>query len=357
MSSKPEIQNPKSKTPAVSPVYFPFTFIAPSLVETLCLCFGRVVLYQPLGSKLLDSLQPLVAQGLLDVCIPFEEVIDKSALMSELNTLRTWGLSNQDADLAYLKTVRNQIASAGPATPRIASEIKAVAGKSIEESKYSEFAVQLFLHLAQDFDQHSWKLREQVNRFKFQYQALQAFFQIGNEAAEHAAPDEPLFAGEQHPADFLMEERVNGWNHLFQKDPPQAPVLFTDSSPAHTWLIDQVQEKVEVLKFEISSQQVPPRSCPWKDHLEKLFYTVVTTPWSQHLQHSIQQETDQIREMIETWKETVGQPGEKMASFHWDVLPNQIPQGLLNERCGLDVGSLPVTRAKNTLIGLINLRL
>ena len=50
MISKPKIQS-------LSLVYFPFTLIAPSLVEALSSCFGRVILYRPVGSSTMKDLE------------------------------------------------------------------------------------------------------------------------------------------------------------------------------------------------------------------------------------------------------------------------------------------------------------
>ena len=356
METRSRIPNPKSKIPSVSAVYFPFTFISPSLLETLYLCFRRVVLYRPAGSAILDTLQPWVEQGSLDVRVPFEGVIDRSALSAELNTLGAWGLMHQDADLAYLKTVGNQIAPAAPLTPKIASEIKGTADKSVDKFENRALSIQLFLRLAQDFDQLSLELREQLNRFKLQHQALQTFFRLDNQESEEQVPAEPFVGTMESTGDFLIEKRMAAWNHLFQKNPAKSPVLLTDSPSAHFRLIDHVQDKIEVLKFEITHPTAPSDEPPWKDHLDELFHTLLTTQWTEQLQQHIEQQARQLDKIIESWKKSVTKAGEKIASFHWYVLPNQDPCSLLNQRCGLEIAHEQVGRAKNTVVGLVEHR-
>ncbi len=353
MSSNSEIRNPKSAIESVSPVYFPFTFIAPSLAEALCCCFRRVVLYRPVGSSPLDSLQLQIGQGCLDVRIPFEDIVDSRTLATELNTFNSWGLLHQGADLAYLKAVGSQIAPPDPLTPRIASEIKTGAGKSLEKYEDRDLSIQLFLHLAQDFDRQSWELLEHLSRFKLQHQALQSFLRIDSEESHEEVPGERLVGMEQHPGDFLMEKRMSAWNHLFQEDPALSPVLVTDCPSALAWLADDVQDMVEVLKFKIPCPKASPDQPPWRDRLGQLFHTTLTTAWSDQLQQRIEQAAHETGQMIEAWRQSVTKPGERLVSFSWYVLQNHDPNNLLNQRCGLGTAPDSVGRVKNTLVGFV----
>jgi len=369
----------------LSPVYFPFTFISPSLVEAMSLCFHRVVVYQPAYSKAQKDLRPWMDRGFLDIRSPFENVMDKKSLEAGLRNFRSWELLHQQADMAYLKTVGNEIAPVGPETPKIVSDIKGMAAKRSKESEDSELSLQMFLHLTQEFDEHSWELRQQLNRFNNQYQALQSFFRQDQDgqADDPMAEDLPararppsaspqaiagrasqwqagLFPVEEDQGSFVIEKRMAGWNRLFRKDPADSGLLFTDSPLALAYLLDGVQEKVEALKFNITYTQAESREVrknhpSWADHLQDIFNTVLTTPWSRTLQERVVRAGREIEAEIDHWKGLTVKPHDRRVSFHWYVLPHQVARSLLNRRCGIDGSDKEDEAGKvgNTLVGLI----
>ena len=379
MFSKSEIRNPKSEI--LSPVYFPFTFISPSLVEAMSLCFHGVVVYQPAYSKPQKDLRPWMDRGFVEIHSPFENVIDKKSLEGALRNLRSWGVLHQHADMAYLKTVGNEIAPVDPETPKIVSDIKGVAAKRSKESEDSELSVQLFLHLAQDFDEDSWDLRQQLHRFNDQYQDLQSSFRQDQpeQAQDSMAEDLPararptsstggldsqrqagLFPVEEDPGSFVIEKRMAAWNRLFRKDPVDSGLLFTDSPLALAYLLDGVQEKLEVFKLNIAysqaeSKEVSENHPSWANHLQDIFNTVLTTAWSRTLQERVVHGGREIEAEIDHWRGSTEKPHDRSVSFRWYVLPHQIARSLLNRRCGVDSIDKEdgAAKVRNTLVGLI----
>jgi hypothetical protein len=343
----------KSKSQSLSLVYFPFTVIAPSLVEALSPYFGRVILYRPVGSPPMEGLQRWITQGFLEIRVPFEEVMDKKALMAELEQWRTWGLLNQGADTAYLKATGGQMAPAHPVVPEIASEIKGTAGKTQEDANEGNLAFQLFLHLAQDLDRQSRELGKQLKGFNVRQQALQALFRMDRpEEGEDLIDREPFRESNEDLGGLMIENRMLAWNHLFQEDPHESGLLFTDSPAAHAWFLDLVQEKIPMLDFVLPCTQPLTNNLPWKDPLEKLFHTVLITPWNEPLQQRIDGTARKIEAMMESWRESVTRSGQKTASFHWHVVPNQTPSGVLKQRRALGRGEA-LRSAQNTLVGLV----
>jgi len=348
MISKPKIQS-------LSLVYFPFTLIAPSLVEALSPYFGRVILYRPVGSPTMKDLERWITQGFLETRVPFEHVIDKNALMAKLEQWRTWGLSNQGADMAYLKATGGQMAPVRPVVPEIASEIKGTAGKTQENTKKGGLAIQLFLHLAQDFDRQSRELGEKLKGFKVQQQALQAFLRVDEPGeGDDSIPPEPFPESHQDLGGLMIEHRMLAWKRLFEADPQESSLLFTDSPTAYAWFLDLAQEEIPVLKFDLPCTQPAPKDLPWKDPLEKLFHAVLTAPWNEQLQQRIDGTAREVEAMMVSWRESVTKPGEKTASFHWHVVRDQAAGNVFNEqrRPG---DSEEVRRPQNTLVGLVEL--
>ncbi len=342
-----------SKIESLSLVYFPFTLIAPSLVQTLSAYFGRLILYRPVGSPPVEDLQQWMTQGFLEIRVPFEDVIDKKALMAELKQWKTWGLLNQDADTAYLKVAGRQMAPVHPLAPEIASEIKGATGKTRENAKNRDLTLQLFLHLAQDFDRQSRELGEKLKGFKVQQQALQASLRVDEfEEGEDPIPLEPFPQSNEDLGGLMIEHRMLAWRRLFEADPHESSLLFTDSPTAHAWFLDIAQEKIPLLTFHLPCTQPLPHSLPWKGPLEKLFHEVLTTPWNEQLQQRIDGTAHEIEAMMVSWRESVTKPGEKTTSYHWHVVPNQAAGNVSNEQRGPGHGE-EVRRGENTLVGLV----
>jgi len=359
MISKSTIDNRQSTI--LSPIYFPFTFISPSLVEAMAFFFHRVAVYQPAYAKTAEALRPWMESGFLDVRSPFEKVIQRKPLEAALRNFKSWGHFHQDADMAYLKTVGNNIAPVDPQVPRIVSDIRAMGAKDSKEFEDSELSLQVFLHLSQEFDQHSWELMQQLNRFNEQYEALQSSFrQDQNGETQEPSQKERFPVEEEDIGSLVIEKRMATWNHLFQKDPAGSSLLFTDSHSALAYLLDEVQEKVEALKFNITytqaeSNQVAKDHPTWADHLQELFNMVLRTPWTPTLQERVVQAGREIEGSIDHWRGSAVKSHDKSVSFRWYVVPHVAARGLLNQRCGVDSAREEDvdTKVKNTLLGLI----
>lgn len=344
-----------SKSRSMSLVYFPFTVIAPSLVEVLSSYFGRVILYRPVGSAPMKDLEQWMTQGLLEIRVPLEDVIDKHALSGEVEQWKTWGLLNQGADTAYLKATGVQIAPVHPLAPKIASEIQGTGRQTQEKAKERDLTRQLFLHLAQDFDRLSMELGEKLKGFKVQQDALQAFLRVDEpEERQDSVPTEPFPESREDLGGLMIEHRMLAWSDLVEADPQPSNLLITDSPAAHAWFLDLAQERTPLLKFDLPCTQPPPHSLPWKDPLEKLFRTVLTAPWSKQVQQRIDGTAREIEAIMASWSESVTKPGEKTASFRWHVVPNQTAANVLKEQRASG-HSEAVHRGENTLVGLVEL--
>ena len=370
---KSAIRNPQSAI--VSPVYFPFTFVPPSLVEAMSLCFRKVVVYQPAYSEPKEALQSWIDRDFLDVRSPFEKVIDKKLIEQALWNYKNWGRQHEHADMTHLKMVGNDIPPIDPETARIVSEIKGTAAQGSKNREDGELSRQVFLHLAQEFDEHSWELKQQMNQFDAQYQALQSFFcqdqiEQGHDpiskyrsTSDSPAPQRQarLFPViEDDPGRLMIEKRMTAWNHLFQKDPAGSGILFTDSPLALAYLLDGIQGEVEVLKFNIPYKQavtgeMPTNHSALVDHIQEIFDAVLTTQWSQTLQESVIEAGRQIEEEACRLRGSAVKPHDRSVSFRWYVLPHNDARAFLNRLCGVDSGCEDegVAKGKNTLAGLI----
>jgi hypothetical protein len=274
--------------------------------------------------------------------------------------------------MTYLKMAGNGIAPIDPEIARTASDIRGRAEEPPNTSDQSDLSLQLFLHLAQEFDQHSWELREELNRVNHQYQALQSSFrQDQNGHAHEPIPKDlpastsqwqagPFPAAKEDRGSFMIEKRMAAWNRLFRNDPANTGLLFTHSHSAFAYLIDEVKEKVEALRFDVTYAQAESKGEPkdrpaWADHLQEVFSKVITMPWSRTLQEEIGQASHEIEARIDDRKRSTMKPDDRSISFRWYLVPDQVPSTLLNRRCGVEsvYEEGQAAKVKNTLIGLI----
>jgi hypothetical protein len=342
----------------ITPVYFPFTFIPPALLEAMSLCFPHVLLYQPAHANQHPALQPWIDNGFLDVRSPFETVIDKKPLQAALRDFSSWGLFQEHTDIAYLKTVEDGIAPVNPKIHRIASEIKGGEAHP-ETSDEADLPPQLFLHLAQEFDEHSWELREELNRVDDQYQALQGDFRQDQEGeADHQILVAPTSSGEEDPGRVMIEGRMAAWNRLFQRDPSDFGLLITGSYSAFDYLLADVEEKHEVLSFDLtltrdeSGEQTAGYPSLVED-LQRMFDMVMTTPWSQALEEKVMDAGKEVSARIaDTGKSDAGTNGRGI-SFSWHVVPHLSASTLFNRICRAKTDQEEaITEIKNTVVGL-----
>lgn len=327
----------------------------------MALFFQRVVIYQPAHAKPPEALRPWMESGFLDIRSPFEKVIQRKPLEAALRDFKSWGDFHQDADMAYLKTVGNNIAPVDPQTPRIVSDIRATGAKDSKGLEESELSLHVFLHLSQEFDQHSWELMRQLNRLNEQYEALQSSFRQDETDQAHDPIQKERFPLEEEDiGSLVIEKRMATWNHLFQKDPADSSLLFTDSRSALDYLLDGVQEKVEVLKVNITYAQTESRERPknqpsWTDHLQEIFNRILITPWSGTLQEEVVEAGREIEKRINDWRESTKKSHDRRVLYRWYLVPDQVAPGLLNRRCRVDQGDkgYQATKVRNTLVGMI----
>ena len=345
----------------LSPTYFPFTFISPTLVEVVALFFQRVVVYQPAYAKPDDAVKSWIDSGLLDVRSPSETNLEERDLEAALRDLKSWGALHEKADLALLKLLRDAIQPVSPETPVIASAIRSTKSQSVKEATEPHLSIQLFLHLAHEFDRDAWELRRQLKMVEDEYQALQSSFRQDQEETTLIPPTakEPVSGGGDDFRNLMIERRLAAWNHLFQNDSLGSSVLFTDSQPAFDHLLDGIEEKVDVLDLDIPLSRAGSGEGAGLDLVCDLFSEIVhgvpKKPWDPALKQKVMDRGREIASQIEAGKEPSATTPQGAVSWRWVVVPGLAGHTLLNQQCVQTVES-GVNQAdgdQNTLIGLI----
>ena len=348
----------------LSPTYFPFTFISPTLVEVVSLFFQRVVVYQPAYAKPDHALQSWIDSGLLDVRSPSEKMLDKKRVEAALRDLKSWGSLHQKADLALLKLLRDAIQPVTPETPMIASAIRSKEGASSEQAGEPHLSIQLFLHLAHEFDREAWELDEQLKLVDDEYQALQSSFRQDQEETTltTGAMNESVSRGGETFRDLMIKKRLVAWNHLFQNDPSGSSVLFTDSEPAIDHLLDGIDEKVDVLDLHMPCRAADSGDEQDTDFVSNLFseifHEILGTPWNSALEEKVIRTSQEFAAQADARERTATSTRKGTMSMRWYVVPGLAGHSLLNRRCLQTAahGEHQVDGVQNTLLGLMRFK-
>ncbi len=341
------------KSEILSPVYFPFTYIPTTVIKFLSSCFDRVSVYQPVGSTPQAPLKPWIDNGFLAFRTPFLGITDEIALMAKVKEWKAWAQWNPNTDFAYLKAMKGHIAPVDPVTQTTVSQIKGILEKTVGESDNRDLALQVFLLLAQDFDQQSMDLQEQLAEIGKGQQALQTSFLIDNpEEANNLAGKMAIGQPQEDLGAFSTKKRMAAWNHLFQKSPVEHAIFLTNSPSSYDFLLDKIEESVEIFDLTLPYPQNPlSATTPQKDYLNRILYELLITPWNDDLNKRAKKASDDIKAMVSSDKRAKDRP-EETASFRCSLLPNIEPYARLNQCCDLNELSSKKGPVINTLVGL-----
>jgi hypothetical protein len=338
-------------------IYYPFTIISSSLLEALTPSFPRIVLYRPVGSDVMPEVKIWIDNGSLEVRVPFEGIVDKQTVERELRQWKTWGLLHRDGGLAYLKAVTDGMALPDPSVPKLVSELKAALREVKPAPRSGDVVIQLFLHLAQDLDTRSREVVQDVVRFNRQEKALHESLRRDDTKEEPPEMPQGSFTWSREDLGAIMTaSRMKAWNYLFQNDHEEAMLLFTDSAAAQAWLLEPVEEIVEVGELAVPCHKPPTNNLSDKIPIAEFFQELIFSPWSDELRKRVEETGSRLQEMSENKDERSRQLSQRNRSVRWSLVPNETPCSLLNKACGRKTKCDTPSGARNTLAGLFENR-
>jgi hypothetical protein len=229
----------------MTPILFPFTYLAPEMMARAARFFPHLTVYQPVGNRLPDDLQPWVNDGFLRIRVPVPD--DDDTVVSAADEYQLWARQHQPG-----KDIRTLLSGApqGPpffddsAPSHILAELRAVPGDAARPSPRL-FNARLFLCLAQQLDLHDQEIRRRLNRVEADSNALMDELKAGDGSesfAGLAAAGAPLDA----TFDFMLSERLSAWTQLFLADRVDDALLLTPSQALFTDLL-QSRDRAHLL--------------------------------------------------------------------------------------------------------------
>lgn len=337
-------------------IYFPFTTITSPVMEILTGYFDRVILYQPVGSVPSSSLRHWVDDGLLDIRVPFAGIVDQNLVTAGFTNWKSWGSMHEGADLAYFKEMGQKLPPTEPMTHRLVSEIKGDGGKVKDKSHAQDLTIQLFLLLAQDYDQQSADIQEQLTHIDLQKRNLEEFFRIDSPEQEDNPVSKGSFSKPKEDLGQLMTKtRMIAWNHLFQKTPAPSSVLVTDSPAAVDFLLEDREEKIRTFRLPMPNPAIASEGFFTKADLASLCRDLLTKPWNEQRKRHIETTRNSISATATPGNMPAKDPAGSTPTFPCHLVPHVGTARLLNQQCMKNQHIAQNATEKNTLIGLVEM--
>jgi hypothetical protein len=236
----------------MKPVYFPYTYVSPSVARALRAYFPSVAVYQPVAGRLPDEMRPLAQDGFLEVISPppgDEEDFDRF-----IRDLQQWGRLHQGgaglmAAILHGRSPSEPISGDGsPAA--IASEIRSgmrrrLAPERAPQDGKAILRSRLVLHLAQAADQQDLQIADGLADYE------QARGRLFDSLTGREDPAESEFGlrGGTDPfgsAEDRLDLRMDAWARLFSIYPYPSPVFVTHARAVIRHLAENVPGRLRV---------------------------------------------------------------------------------------------------------------
>jgi hypothetical protein len=236
----------------MKPVYFPFTYINDSTARNLYDCFGRLDVYQPVASKIPESIQKLADEGILELKTPVSG--DEERITALIKEYEEWGELHQKSDMAFLKAIGERIPFFDDTfSTQLASQIKKIRDeKYLKEKTDILFNARLFLSLAQDYD----IMQEGINRDLISVHEMEKKLLAGltHEDELYFAKRTGGYLEIDDSGRYKIKERIEAWTYIMSNDTEPPRFFVTCNRDAFDFIIEKTADIKDII--EIDSREV-----------------------------------------------------------------------------------------------------
>jgi hypothetical protein len=196
----------------MKPVFFPFTFMTESVLETCNRFFKEIVVLQPTGDNIPKQMKVWQTEGLLDIQAPKS---DEENIAAVLRDYRTWAQYHQGGDISVYRYVKDTIPFFDDASiSQIKKDIRTTeTGKSKDSASAAKdllFQARLFLQMAQEFDEQNLDIarnlkdQEEMERGVFEgLRGGEAVLPMSEKTEPSSLPDDPF--------GYMLSDRLSAW--------------------------------------------------------------------------------------------------------------------------------------------------
>ncbi|UCF93220.1 MAG: hypothetical protein JSW39_03405 [Desulfobacterales bacterium] len=236
----------------MTPIYFPLTYLAPTIGTALTGYFRQVIVYRPAMGNLPEEMQRMAENGGLEVRMPMRG--DEQRIETALQSFQSWarlhhGPHGRGKD--FLKYCGRTVPFFDDTSAsQIIADIKRSPpqGSAVAPSDRL-FCARLFLALAQEYDRQSYEIERDLRRYDQLAQGL-----INDLKGE----DELFIAGSRRKADLRSEdpaqsmfmERLEAWACLMRNDSAPGGLFVTNSRLVCEHLIESTPSATKIFHAE-----------------------------------------------------------------------------------------------------------
>lgn len=247
-------------------LYFPFTFISDSTANALYHVLGRVTVYQASALVCPPHMRKMADEGLIDIRIPVKG--DESRIAALLKDYRSWSDLHNGNDIKFFKARQKRVPFYDETSvSQIRSDLKHLLKPQLQApGDEALFSRRLFLHFAQQYDEHQMELNKSMEYCSTLQQNLVSGLQ-GNGASLPGSPFDPVSSTYTDPGHVMTAERLNCWAHLFRHDLQAGSVdmIVTSSRAAMELMLENLSLDEPVLSLDINT--LPGNDFPERDRL------------------------------------------------------------------------------------------
>lgn len=334
----------------MKPIYFPFTSVSKTAVDSINACFGQAVVYQPSQHKVPETMQEWAQRGILDIRIPVSG--DEDRLDAILKDYRAWIDLRQGSDISVFRTQTETVPFFDDTRPsHIVADIKGnrrpAQTAQEEEGKNPDalFKARTFLQMAQEYDLQHFDIQQDLDLLKEMERDLLNNLK-GEDAPHNGEGVGKAVSAMEDPGVYMTGKRIEAWTHLLAHDEETSGVFITSSPAVFEYLIEMVPEAETILNIE----GIPVSDNPLGASEE----------WQNRLMDRLARLANGCRseDQDETGPLPDASGSERKISLTVVIVPGETPYEFFGRWAGIDsLEERRVTQGsdcKNTLIGLVN---
>lgn len=243
----------------MKPAYMPFTYLSAPTAHILKSLFGPLYLFQPSKTNIPENISALASQDLVEIRTPLTD--DDDRLQAALAEFKAWALANpgrSTAGAGFIGTRQGEVPFYDEtAISRIRTDLKRYpATDNPSNESQTGFSARLFLAVAQENDQASDNLDQNLNQFKTLEKSFLETLH-GDDAVGFNRQSAGGTIWQDDPGARMTTQRIRAWARLASADPSPPALLVTTSTAVMDTIIDLYGETIGIEKSAVIRMAVP----------------------------------------------------------------------------------------------------
>jgi len=331
----------------MKPIYFPFTSVPETIVNSLSVCFKPICVYQPYQQDSSAVMQQWETQKLVERCLPIRT--DAAKLIKIVKDYQAWmKIHERSGGVEYFKTRELHVPffdefSTAHIKAAITQRAKSEGNPADTQSDASANLLEaiVFLCMAQEFDQYQLEIAKDLSvvntRQQEMFKTLKGELEGANSIANASLSNDL--------GQYQTVARMRAWVQLWLRDHTHDSFFITDSTAVMEYLSASVSNLKKAFSFQLppdeNNASIEVAGC---ETLIKKIESLMRTTWLASTEDAVQD--------IQT--------APKGATMTCYISPNETPDQFfmhfLQDKFIMPPNAAKAGSAiKNTLIGLVEI--